>query len=454
MAALAFSAATVDPAQARPRKVNKEQARKEQVSKDQSDVKVGKNRPRAAAALGFGPRYAAIVVDDKSGEVLHEDRADEPRHPASVTKVMTLYLLFEQLEAGHLKLDTPLPVSAHAASRPPTKLGLKPGQTLKVEDAMKGLITRSANDAASVIAEAIGGSEEEFARLMTRKAIALGMSSTIYVNASGLPADLQITTARDQATLGRAIQHRFPDYFGYFAIKSFNYRGKEIGNHNALLGNVKGVDGIKTGYTQASGYNLVSSVQRDDKQIVAVVMGGKSGGARDARMRELIEQYVPKASAERSAPVLTERGADGEPVKPDAAPEVALNAPAPVPETHTLASERSIPVELTLTDQIPGKAQYRTDVPDYERTDAPPGSKEEQERQAKKAEMEKAYAGGKGGKAGKGSKASKTAKAEKADKPEKEQPPRRARKGGNHASIHQGGEGAAVVASRGRRAAH
>ena len=422
-AALSVAFSTGDEAQARPK------------GKKEQSERVGKNRSRVSFA-GW-TRYAAIVVDDKSGEVLHETKPDEPRHPASITKIMTLYLLFEQLEAGHLKIDSQLPISAHAASRPPTKLGLKVGQTLKVEDAIMGLVTRSANDAASVIAEAIGGSEEEFGRLMTRKAIALGMSNTIYVNASGLPADLQVTTARDQATLGRAIQHRFPDHFGYFARASFKYRNQEIRNHNGLLGNVKGVDGIKTGYTQASGYNLVSSVKRDEREIVAVVLGGPSGGARDSRMRELIEQYLPNAAAARSAPVLTELAPDGTPVKADAAPEIALNAQA----APTLASERSIPFELT--DQIPGKAQFRTDVADYERTDAPPGSKEDQERQAKKAEMEKANAGGKGGKA------SKSAKADKADKADKEQP-RRRKGSGNAASSAP--DGADAPATRARHA--
>ena len=271
--------------------------------------------------------------------MLHEANADAPRHPASVTKVMTLYMLFEQIEAGHLKLDTPLPISARAAARPPTKLGLKPGQTLTVEDALKALITRSANDAASVIAEALGGTEEDFGRLMTRKAIALGMSNTIYVNASGLPADLQITTARDQALLGRAIQHRFPNYFTYFAIKSFKYRNKEIGNHNALLGNVRGVDGIKTGYTNASGYNLLCSVKRDGREIVAVVLGGRSGGARDARMRELIEEHLPAAGTDRTAPVQTERGPDGEPVTAAIAPEL--------PAGPALASDDSVPMRAS-----------------------------------------------------------------------------------------------------------
>jgi D-alanyl-D-alanine carboxypeptidase len=254
----------------------------------------------------YHPPYAAIVVDDNSGEVLHQEKADEPRHPASLTKIMTLYLLFEQVEAGKLKLDTPLHISAFAANQHPTKLGLKPNQTIIIDDAIKGLVTRSANDAAVVVAEAIAGSQEEFAKLMTLKARALGMLSTTYVNASGLPADDQITTARDQALLGRAIQDRFPVYYRYFATLSFHYHGKDMHNHNALLGQVEGVDGIKTGYTEASGYNLVASVRRNQKHIVAVVLGGVSNAKRDARMRELITQYIPVAATQRTAPTIVE----------------------------------------------------------------------------------------------------------------------------------------------------
>jgi len=259
---------------------------------DQTQARSPRKDPpqRPIHGPNYHPPYAAIVVDDKSGFVLHEISADEPRHPASLTKIMTLYLLFEQLEAG--------------------KLGLKANQTIKVEDAIKGLVTKSANDAAVVVAEAIGGSEEEFAKLMTLKARALGMTSTTYVNASGLPAEEQITTARDQAVLGRAIQHRFPGYYQYFATPSFHYKGAEMHNHNALLGQVKGVDGIKTGYTEASGYNLVSSVRRDEKHIVAVVLGGTSNAARDARMRQLIEDYISQASAQRTVPVIVD--ANGE----------------------------------------------------------------------------------------------------------------------------------------------
>jgi len=254
---------------------------------------------RVVHGPNYHPPYSAIVIDDNSGQVLHDEQADEPRHPASLTKIMTLYLLFEQLEAGRLKLDTPLRVSAFAALRPPTKLGLKPNQTLAVEDAIKALVTESANDAAVVVSEAIAGSEAEFAKLMTKKAKALGMKRTTYVNASGLPADEQITTARDQALLGRAIQQHFPSYYRYFSTPSFRYHGLEMHNHNALLGQVDGVDGVKTGYTDASGYNLVASVRRNEKHIVAVVLGGTSNAMRNARVRELITRYIPLAATGR-----------------------------------------------------------------------------------------------------------------------------------------------------------
>ncbi len=252
--------------------------------------------------------YADIVVDANSGNVLHETNADARRHPASLTKIMTLYLLFEQLEAGKLKLDSQLKVSQEAAGQMPTKLGLKSGSTLQVEDAIKGIVTRSANDAAVVIAEAIAGDEDEFAKLMTRKAQALGMARTLYKNASGLPDDDQVTTARDQATLGRVIQERFPRYYKYFSTRSFTFRGQSIGNHNHLLGRVEGVDGIKTGYIGASGFNLVTSVHRGNRYLVAVVLGGSSAGSRDARMRELISDKIAQASTKRTAPMFAEAG--------------------------------------------------------------------------------------------------------------------------------------------------
>jgi len=250
--------------------------------------------PRPAAD---DPRFSTIVVDVKAGRSLYEVDPDGLRHPASVTKVMTLFMLFQQLQNGRLRLDSELAVSEHAALQAPTKLGLKPGSTLRVDDAIKGMVTRSANDAAVVVAEAIGGSEDNFAAMMTRQARSLGMTRTVYRNASGLPDPGQITTARDLAVLGVAIQDRFPNYYSFFSTRNFVFRGRDIANHNHLLGAVEGVDGIKTGYTRASGFNLLTSVKRDGRQLIAVVMGGRSGSSRDAIMRELIANALPRASA-------------------------------------------------------------------------------------------------------------------------------------------------------------
>lgn len=256
-----------------------------------------------ASADVYAPPFSSIVVDGNSGEVLHASNADATRHPASLTKIMTLYLLFERLDAGKIRLDTQLRVSEHAAEQAPTKLGLKPGQTISVEDAIKGVVTESANDAAVTIAENLGGDEAHFAELMTQKAHALGMSRTTYVNASGLPDDDQVTTARDEALLGRAIQQRFPRYYKYFSTEKFVYHGRAMRNHNHLLGVVSGVDGIKTGYIRASGFNLVASVHRDGRYLLTVVLGGRSAGERDADVRQLISAYIREASLQRTAPV-------------------------------------------------------------------------------------------------------------------------------------------------------
>jgi D-alanyl-D-alanine carboxypeptidase len=262
---------------------------------------------RHAHSEEYSPPNASIVVDGNTGQVLESTNPDAARHPASLTKIMTLYLLFERLDAGKISLNAPLKVSQHAANQDPTKLELKPGSTIQVEDAIKGVVTRSANDAAVVIAENLGGSEEDFARMMTQKAHALGMSRTTYVNASGLPDDDQITTARDQALLGRAIQDRFPRYYKYFSLPSFVYRGEAIRNHDHLLGSVEGVDGIKTGFTSASGFNLVTSLHRDGRFLVAVVLGGRSAFQRDAHMRELLNEHIKEASLHRTAPVVAEQ---------------------------------------------------------------------------------------------------------------------------------------------------
>jgi len=261
---------------------------------------------RHARVEEYSPPFASIVVDGNSGSVLQAASPDALRHPASLTKVMTLYLLFERLESGRIKLDSALKISEHASEQAPTKLGLKPGQTISVEDAIKGIVTKSANDAAVAVAENLGGDEDSFAKLMTQKAHALGMAHTIYVNASGLPDDDQVTTARDQAVLGRAIQERFPRYYRYFSTESFVYHGEAMRNHNHLLGAVDGVDGIKTGFTRASGFNLLTSLHRDGRYLVAVVMGGPSSSERDERMRELISAHIKEAAMRRTAPMIAE----------------------------------------------------------------------------------------------------------------------------------------------------
>jgi D-alanyl-D-alanine carboxypeptidase len=259
------------------------------------------------ARESYSPAFSSIIVDGNSGATLSASSPDASRHPASLTKIMTLYLLFERLDSGKMKLDGEMEVSERASEQAPTKLGLRPGQTIRVEDAIKGLVTRSANDAAVVIAEAIAGDESDFAKLMTRKARTLGMTMTVYRNASGLPDDEQVTTARDQSTLGRAIQDRFPRYYRYFSTTAFNYRGNSIRNHNRLLGSVEGVDGIKTGYTRASGFNLVTSMRRGNRHLVGVVLGGRSGGSRDAIMRNLLAENLEKASTKRTVAAITER---------------------------------------------------------------------------------------------------------------------------------------------------
>jgi D-alanyl-D-alanine carboxypeptidase len=284
-------------------------------------------RPRRYG--GYAPAYSAIVIDAKTGQTLHAESADAHRFPASVTKVMTLYLLFEQIEAGRFTLQSPLRVSAEAARQPPSKVGVRPGSTITVEEAIRALVTKSANDVAVVIAENISGDEESFGQLMTRRARAIGMSRTTFRNASGLPDAEQVTTARDLATLGRAIQDHFPRYWRYFQTYSFAYRGVNHRNHNRLLGRVEGVDGIKTGYTRASGFNLLTSARRGDRQIVAVVLGGRSGGARDARMRQLVEGFFPRAYAgARTAPMVARAS---EPAPARTQTRIAVAAQVPVP---------------------------------------------------------------------------------------------------------------------------
>ncbi|WP_425902731.1 D-alanyl-D-alanine carboxypeptidase [Agrobacterium radiobacter] len=290
------------------------------------------------------PKYAGIVIDAKTGKVLYGEDPDGLRYPASLTKMMTLYLTFEALNTGRISLDSKVPVSANAAKEPPSKLGVRAGGSITVEQAILALVTRSANDMATALGEYIGGSEDRFARMMTAKARALGMTRTTYRNANGLPNTAQMTTARDQARLGVALRQHFPQYYGYFSTRTFNFGKQVIGNHNRLVGTVKGVDGIKTGYTRAAGSNLATSAQIDGRSIVAVVLGGRSSAARDATMRKLVATYLPQASRggnsnliaqTRSAPV-------EEPVAVAAAvPSVAVAATdsglphaGPVPQTR------------------------------------------------------------------------------------------------------------------------
>lgn len=235
-------------------------------------------------------RYASIIVDVDNQEIIHARQIDEARFPASLTKVMTLYLTFDALDQGRLKIDQPLPVSAYAASQPPTKLGLKAGQKLLVRDAINALIIRSSNDAAMVLAEAIGGSEQNFAALMTQRAHQLGMQRTVFRNPHGLPNTEHRSTARDMAKLTHAMIRDHRSYYPLFAQTSMRYKGRTLKTTNALLGQTLGVDGLKTGYTNASGYNLTISAQREGRRLVAVVMGGASGKSRDQHMRDLIER--------------------------------------------------------------------------------------------------------------------------------------------------------------------
>ncbi len=253
----------------------------------------------AAAAPGWAG-YAAFVVDADSGAVLHRENADTRNYPASLAKMMTLYLVFESIDHGVVALDTRLPVSARAAARPPSRIGLRAGGRITLRDAVRTLAAKSANDVATVIAEYFSGSEAQFAQLMTNRARALGMSRTTFRNASGLPDARQLTTARDVATLARALYRRFPHHTHFFANRSVTYRGTRYRNTNRLLGAYPGMDGVKTGYIRASGFNLAASARRDGAHLIAVVMGGKSSRSRNARMRTLLDRGFARVAAGRA----------------------------------------------------------------------------------------------------------------------------------------------------------
>jgi D-alanyl-D-alanine carboxypeptidase len=276
--------------------------------------------------------FAGIVLDAKTGKVLYSSDADAYRYPASVTKVMTLYILFQELNAGRIKLSDKMPVSKWAASAQPTKLGLKAGSTITVENAIKSIVIISANDMARVIAEYIGGSEGGFAKRMTSTARALGMTHTTYVNASGLPDARQITTVRDQALLGAAVFQHFPQYYDYFQITSFKYGKRTYRGHDNLLGH-NGVDGLKTGYTGAAGYNLLTAARKDGRHIVVAGFGFASGRKRDAKVRDLVDTYLPKAFSGdyQKTAMIPMPGRKGSPVPDDGVRVASANATAVLP---------------------------------------------------------------------------------------------------------------------------
>lgn len=234
-------------------------------------------------------RYAAIAVDAVNGDVLFEDHADDPHFPASLAKMMTLYILFDAIRRGEIRGGDMLTASAAAAAQPSTHLGLQAGDQISVEDAIRAIAVWSANDVATAIAERLGGNEANFAVMMTARAHTLGLANTRFVNASGLPDSAQSTTARDMARLGRALWADFPEYYSYFQTADFTWDNQRVRNHNHLLGEVEGVDGIKTGFTRDAGFNIVLSAYRNGRRVIVVVMGGDSAADRDAQAAYLID---------------------------------------------------------------------------------------------------------------------------------------------------------------------
>lgn len=312
------------------------------------------------AAVLYAPqpaqaKYASIVIDAETGAVLHEVNADTRNYPASLTKIMTLYMVFEALEDKRLALGGKLQVSVRATRQPPSKLGLGPADTLTVEDAILALVTKSANDVALVIAEALGVTEKRFARLMTNKALALGMSRTSFRNASGLPDKGQLSSARDMAILAQAMLRDFPGLYRYFSTMRFTYRGTTYRNHNKLLGKYEGMDGIKTGYIRASGYNLVASVERGDRRLIAVVFGGDSALSRDRHMAKLLD----RGFAQIAAPVI------------DVAVPRQIKPQPPERPATTVASAPEVPpaIPSTPANTVPGGAEWAIQVGAFRRYD-------------------------------------------------------------------------------------
>jgi D-alanyl-D-alanine carboxypeptidase len=315
------------------------------------------------AALGLSPapalssdKHAALLIDVNSGNILYQSAAEQPRYPASLAKLMTLYLVFERLEQGKLDERSKLKISAHASAAAPSKLDLEPGEEIIVADAVKALITKSANDVAIALAEQIAGSEERFAGLMTEKAQQIGMAATTFRNASGLPDPEQVTTARDMATLALRLMDDFPKRYALFATRTFTYKNETFRNHNTLLFHYQGTDGLKTGYTRASGFNLVASVRRGRKHVVGVVFGGSTAAARNTTMRALLNIGLLKGASEQTrkrtfiaaAPASPSRPAAGARRAAEATPAggAAAAATAPAPK-FDMAQVRPVLVSRT-----------------------------------------------------------------------------------------------------------
>lgn len=282
----------------------------------------------AHAGVDRTAAYADIVIDAETGQIIHETDSDDLRHPASLTKMMTLYLTFQALDSGRLDLNQYMHVSENASYQSPSKLGLRAGQRIRVEDAILGVVTESANDAAVVLAEALGGSESAFADVMTRQAQTLGMTRTRFCNPSGLPNPDQVTTAHDMAILGAALINHYPRYYPYFSHDSFTYAGIYHHNHNHLMDRYDGMDGIKTGYIRASGFNLVASVKRGGRRIVAVIFGGHSAVARDNQMAQLLDQSFAVVEAKNRVQTVAVQGEGDSVDKTGGGDEVLLPAKA------------------------------------------------------------------------------------------------------------------------------
>ncbi len=280
-----------------------------------------------------------MVVDAQSGEVLHASSVDAQVHPASLTKIMTLYMVFKALDSGELRLDDEIEMTRHAASMPPSRLGLSVGSTISVHHAILALVTKSANDVAAAVGDRLGGSESNFAREMTAEARALRMSQTVFVNASGLPDTRQVTTARDMIRLAFAMRAHFPHYYHYFSEQSFRYGGATYQNHNRLLGQYPGTDGLKTGYIRMSGFNLVATVERGGRRLVGVVFGGSTGAERDAEMMRLFDAAFATASTLPTTPAMAP---DRMSPNPSIAEILALDPPEAVQMTAQLRQAQLI----------------------------------------------------------------------------------------------------------------